>query len=150
METEGTIRLETVEKLTKDRDLVQRHIKFLTAARDKLKAKGELTAEDLATLYSIEDRLKDCKAYLDEIVPALAKAVAELSHSLRQMHDKRQSTLLFERYIVLRSIRDIAQEFGYPLTAVYEWHRKARDAYNAANGIPLYKDKRGRRNLYDD
>lgn len=31
METEGTIRLETVEKLTRDRDLVQRHIKFLTA-----------------------------------------------------------------------------------------------------------------------
>ena len=149
METEGTIRLETVEKLTKDRDLVQRHIKFLTAARDKLKAKGELTAEDLATLYSIEDRLSDCKAYLDEIVPALEKAVFELANNLRQMHDKRQSTLLFERYVVLRQIRDIAQEFGYPLSCVYEWHRKARDAYNAAHGIPLYKDNRGRRKLYD-
>lgn len=149
METEGTIRLETVEKLTKDRDLAQRHIKFLTAARDKLKAKGELTAENLATLYSIEDRLSDCKAYLDEIVPALEKAVAELSHSLRQMSDTKQSLLLFERYIVLRSIRDIAAEFDYPLTAVYEWHRKARDAYNAANGIPLYKDNRGRPKLYD-
>lgn len=149
METEGAIRLETVEKLTKDRDFVQRHIKFLTAARDKLKAKGELTAENLATLYSIEDRLSDCKAYLDEIVPALEKAVAELANSLRQMSDKKQSTLLFERYIVLRQIRDIAQEFGYPLTAVYQWHRQARDAYNAAHGIPLYKDNRGRRNLYD-
>ena len=93
--------------------------------------------------------MKDCKAYLDEIVPTLAKAVAELSHSLRQMSDKKQSTLLFERYIVLRQIRDIAQEFGYPLSCVYEWHRKARDAYNAAHGIPLYKDKRGRPKLYD-
>lgn len=149
METEGTIRLETVEMLTKDRDLAQRHIKFLTAARDKLKAKGEMSAENLATLYSIEDRLKDCKAYLDEIVPALEKAVTELANNLRQMSDKRQSTLLFERYIVLRQIRDIAQEFGYPLSCVYEWHRKARDAYNAAHGIPLYKDNRGRRKTYD-
>lgn len=150
METEGTIRLETVEMLTKDRNLVQRHIKFLTAARDKLKAKGEMTAEDLATLYSIEDRLKDCKAYLAEICPALEKAVFDLAHNLRQMSDKKLSILLFERYIVLRSIRDIAQEFGYPLTCVYEWHRKARDEYNAANGIPLTRDNRGRRRLYDD
>lgn len=150
METEKAVRLETVEMLTKDRDLAQRHIKFLTAARDKLKAKAEMTAEDLATLYSIEDRLKDCKAYLDEIVPALAKAVTELANGLRQMSDKRQSLLLFERYIVLRSIRDIAQEFGYPLTRVYEWHRKARDAYNAANGLRFTRDKRGRRRLYDD
>ena len=150
METEGTIRLETVEKLTKDRDLVQRHIKFLTAARDKLKAKGEMSAEDLATLYSIEDRLSDCKAYLAEICPTLEKEVFELSHNLRQMSDKKLSTLLFEHYIVLRSIRDIAQEFGYPLSRVYEWHSKARDAYNAAHGIPLYKDNRGRRRLYDD
>lgn len=44
------MRLETVEKLTNDRDLAQRHIAFLETEIERLKAKNELTADELLRL----------------------------------------------------------------------------------------------------
>lgn len=138
------MRLETVEQLTRDRDLVSRHVIFLTAERDKLKAKGELSADERLRLNEMESRLPDCKAYLAQLEPKLEKAIPILAQKIRQLPDETLSLILFERYILLKPIRTLSEKLNLNLTAIYALHTKARDAYNKREGIPLYKDNRGR------
>lgn len=143
------MRLETVEKLTRDRDLAARHVSFLTAERDKLKNKSELAADESLRLKEIETRLADVKIYFAQLEPQLQAAIVELSQKIRQLEDKKFSALLFERYILLVPLRTIAKNLNLTDTAAYEAHSKARDAYNTAQGIPLYKDNRGRKKWCD-
>lgn len=143
------MRLETVENLTRDRDLAARHISFLTAERDKLKNKSELAADESLRLKEIETRLADVKIYFAQLEPQLQAAIVELSQKIRQMEDKQQSLILFEKYILLKPLRTIAKKLNLNITAAYHAHAKARDAYNTAQGIPLYKDSRGRKRWCD-
>lgn len=143
------MRLETVENLTRDRDLAARHIQFLSGERDKLKNKSELTADESLRLKEIETRLADVKIYFAQLEPQLQAAIVELSQKIRQMEDKQQSLILFEKYILLKPLRTIAKKLNLNTTAAYQAHSKARDAYNTAQGIPLYKDSRGRKRWCD-
>lgn len=143
------MRLETVENLTRDRDLAARHIQFLSAERDKLKNKSELAADESLRLKEIETRLADVKIYFAQLEPQLQAAIVELSQKIRQMEDKQQSLILFEKYILLKPLRTIAKKLNLNNTAAYQAHAKARDAYNTAQGIPLYKDSRGRKKWCD-
>lgn len=143
------MRLETVEILTRDRDLAARHIQFLSAERDKLKNKSELAADESLRLKDIESRLADVKIYFAQLEPQLQAAIVELSQKIRQLEDKKISVLLFERYILLVPLRTIAKKLNLNITAAYQAHSKARDAYNTAQGIPLYKDSRGRKKWCD-
>lgn len=143
------MRLETVENLTRDRDLAARHISFLTAERDKLKNKSELAADESLRLKEIETRLADVKIYFAQLEPQLQADIVELSQKIRQMEDKQQSLILFEKYILLKPLRTIAKKLNLNITAAYHAHAKARDAYNTAQGIPLYKDSRGRKRWCD-
>lgn len=143
------MRLETVEKLTNDRDLAQRHILFLAAELESLKAKSELSADELLRLKEEKLRLSDCKAFLDDTERKLKEAIPELSRRIRQLDNELFSLILFERYVVLKTVKQLAYELDLNLTAAYAMHTKARDAYNAANGIELYKDPRGRRKGID-
>lgn len=138
------MRLETVEKLTRDRDLASRHIIFLSAERDKLKSKGELSADEKLRLNEIEPRLNDCKAYLAQLEPKLEKAIPILAQKIRQLPDEKLSLILFERYVLLKPMKTIAQELNLNINLVYSMHTQARDAYNTQENIPLYKDSRGR------
>ena len=106
------MRLETVELLTRDRDLASRHIVFLTAERDRLKEKNDLSADEQLRLAGIETRLNDCKLYLAQLEPQLEKAIPELAQKIRQLKDEKFSLLLFERYICLKPIKFIAQELN--------------------------------------
>lgn len=142
------MRLETVEKLTRDRDLAARHIKFLSGERDKLK-NSELAADESLRLKEIETRLADVKIYFAQLEPQLQAAIVELSQKIGQMKDKQQSLILFEKYILLKPLRTIAKKLNLNNTAAYNMHSKARDAYNTAQGIPLYKDSRGRKKWCD-
>lgn len=144
------MRLETVRNLTRDRDLAARHISFLSAERDKLKAQPELAADEALRLKEIESRLEDVTRYLAQLKPRLQNAIVELSEKIRQLPDKKQSLILFEVYVLLVPIRATAQILGLNDTAAYNMHAKARDAYNTAQGIPLYKDGRGRKKWSDD
>ena len=143
------MRLETVENLTRDRDLAARHISFLTAERDKLKNKSELAADESLRLKEIETRLADVKIYFAQLEPQLQAAIVELSQKIRQMEDKQQSLILFEKYILLKPMRTIAEKLHLNITAAYHAHAEARDTYNTAQGIPLYKDNRGRKRWCD-
>lgn len=143
------MRLETVENLTRDRDLAARHIQFLSAERDKLKNKSELAADESLRLKEIETRLADVKIYFAQLEPQLQAAIVELSQKIRQIEDKQQSLILFEKYILLKPLRTIAKNLNLNDTAAYQAHSKARDAYNTAQGIPLYKDSRGRKKWCD-
>lgn len=143
------MRLETVENLTRDRDLAARHIQFLSGERDKLKNKSELAADESLRLKEIETRLADVKIYFAQLEPQLQAAIVELSQKIRQMKDKQQSLILFEKYILLKPLRTIAKKLNLNITAAYHAHAKARDAYNTAQGIPLYKDSRGRKKWCD-
>ena len=144
------MRLETIENLTRDRDLAARHIQFLSAERDKLKNKPEqLTADESLRLKEIETRLADVKIYFAQLEPQLQAAIVKLSQKIRQMEDKQQSLILFEKYILLKPMRTIAEKLHLNITAAYNMHSKARDAYNTAQGIPLYKDSRGRKKWCD-
>lgn len=143
------MRLETVENLTRDRDLAARHIQFLSGERDKLKNKSELAADESLRLKEIETRLADVKIYFAQLEPQLQAAIVELSQKIRQMEDKQQSLILFEKYILLKPMRTIAEKLNLNITAAYHAHAKARDAYNTAQGIPLYKDSRGRKKWCD-
>ena len=144
------MRLETIENLTRDRDLAARHIQFLSAERDKLKNKPEqLTADESLRLKEIETRLAGVKIYFAQLEPQLQAAIVKLSQKIRQMEDKQQSLILFEKYILLKPMRTIAEKLHLNITAAYNMHSKARDAYNTAQGIPLYKDSRGRKKWCD-
>lgn len=144
------MRLETVENLTRDRDLAARHIQFLSGERDKLKNKsGRLAADESLRLKEIETRLADVKIYFAQLEPQLQAAIVELSQKIRQMEGKQQSLILFEKYILLKPLRTIAEKLNLNITATYHAHAKARDAYNTAQGIPLYKDNRGRKRWCD-
>ena len=143
------MRLETVERLTRDKDLATRHIQFLSAERDKLKNNPELTADGLLQLKEIELRLADVKFFLEQLKPQLQAAIVELSQKIRQLKDEKQSLILFEKYVLLVPLRKIAKALNLNDAAVYHAHSKARDAYNTANGIPLYKDSRGRKKWRD-
>lgn len=143
------MRLETVENLTRDRDLAARHIQFLSGERDKLKNKSELAADESLRLKEIESRLADVKIYFAQLEPQLQAAIVELSQKIRQIEDKQQSLILFEKYILLKPLRTIAKKLNLNITAAYHAHAKARDAYNTAQGIPLYKDSRGRKRWCD-
>ena len=144
------MKLETVSILSHNISQASRHISFLTAERDKLKNKPEqLTAEDSLRLREIETRLADVKIYLGQLKPQLQAAIVELSQKIRQMEDKQQSLILFEKYILLKPLRTIAKKLNLNITAAYHAHAKARDAYNTAQGIPLYKDNRGRKKWCD-
>lgn len=143
------MRLETVRNLTRDRDLAERHILFLSAERDKLKAKPELTEDEALRLKELESRLEDVTRYLAQLKPRLHDAIVELSEKIRQLPDKKQSLMLFEVYVLLVPIRATAQILGLNDTAAYNMHSKARDAYNTAQGIPLYKDGRGHKKWSD-
>lgn len=143
------MRLETVEILTRDRDLAARQIQFLSAERDKLKNKSELAADESLRLKEIESRLADVKIYFAQLEPQLQAVIVELSQKIRQMEDKQQSLILFEKYILLKPLRTIAEKLNLNITAAYQAHAKARDAYNTAQGIPLYKDSRGRKKWCD-
>lgn len=143
------MRLETVEKLTNDRDLAQRHIAFLETEIERLKAKNELTADELLRRKETEIRLSDCKAFLADTEHKLQRSIPELSRRIRQLDNELFSMILFERYVVLKTVKQLAYELDLNLTAAYAMHTKARDAYNAANGIELYKDPRGRRKGID-
>lgn len=139
------IRLETVEAITADRDLVKRHIAFLTAELESLKAKTELLADEQTRSEEIALRINDCKAYLETLEAQLPLAVAELSKRIRQLNNAKFSMILFEKYVCLHSLRDIAEKLGLTLNTIYHAHCNARDAYNLANGIQPYKDSRGRK-----
>lgn len=142
------MRLETVEQLTHDRDLASRHVIFLTAERDKLKAKKELSADEKLRLNEIEPRLNDCKAYLAQLEPKLEKAIPILAQKIRQLPNEKLSLILFERYVLLKPMKTIAQELNLNINLVYSMHTQARDNYNKQEGIPLYKDPRGRKSFY--
>ena len=142
------MRLETVESLTHDLHLAQRHVVFLTAGRDKLKAKNDLSADERLRLNEIETRLTDCKAYLAQLEPQLEKAIPELAQKIRQLADEKLSLILFERYVCLKPLKTIAQELNLNINVAYAMHTQARDSYNAQEEIPLYKDPRGRKSLY--
>lgn len=137
--------LDTVERLTHNRDLAKRHIKFLAMERERLLSKAELAADEQFRLRELETRLSDCTLYLSEIEPQLAEAVPELSRRIRELDDENLSLILFERYVMLKPIRQIARELELNLTATYANHTQARDKYNLLFGIPIYKDPRGRR-----
>lgn len=143
------MKLETVEKLTRDRDLAQRHFSFLSAELEVLNSKAELTADELLRLKEEKLRLSDCKAFLADTERKLKEAIPELSRRIRQLDNELFSLILFERYVVLKTVKQLAYELDLNLTAAYAMHTKARDAYNAANGIELYKDPRGRRKGID-
>lgn len=143
------MRLETVEKLTNDRDLAQRHILFLAAELESLKAKSELSADEQLRLKETEIRLSDCREFLAETERKLQEAIPELSRRIRQLDNELFSLILFERYVVLKTVKQLAYELDLNLTAAYAMHTKARDAFNAANGIQPYKDPRGRRKGID-
>lgn len=143
------MRLETVENLTRDRDLAARHIQFLSGERDKLKNKSELAADESLRLKEIETRLADVRIYFAQLEPQLQAAIVKLSQKIRQMGDKQQSLILFEKYILLKPMRTIAEKLHLNITAAYHAHAKARDTYNTAQGIPLYKDSRGRKRWCD-
>lgn len=142
------MKLETVEQLTRDRDLASRHVIFLSAERDKLKAKKELSADEKLRLNEIEPRLNDCRVYLAQLEPKLEKAIPILAQKIRQLPDEKLSWILFERYVLLKSMKTIAQELNLNINLAYSIHTQARDAYNTQEGIPLYKDNRGRKSLY--
>lgn len=143
------MKLETVSILSHNISQAARHIQFLSAERDKLKSKSGLTAEESLRLKEIELRLADVKAYSAKLEPQLQAAIVELSKRIRQLENKQQSLILFERYVLLVPIRTIAKKLGLNITAAYNMHSKARDAFNAAEGIPLYKDNRGRKKWCD-
>lgn len=142
------MRLETVEKLTRDRDLAKRHIAFLTAEHDHLKQKKELTADEQLRLQETEIRLSDCTLYLAQLEPQLEKAVSELAQKIRALDNENFSLILFERYILLKPMKLIATTLGLNQTAIYAAHTAARDAYNKAHNISCYKDARGRKAKY--
>lgn len=71
--------LETVEQLTHDRDLAQRHILFLSAELESLNSKAELTADEQLRLKEEKLRLSDCKAFLADTEHKLQRAIPELS-----------------------------------------------------------------------
>lgn len=139
------MRLETVEVLTHDRDLARRHVIFLNTERDHLKAKNELSAEEQLCLTGIESCLEDCMLYLASLEPQVAKAISELEQKIRQIENVFFSSLLFERYILLKPMKQIAQELNLKLNTAYAIHAKARDAYNLLQGITPYKDSRGKK-----
>lgn len=139
------MRLETVEKLTNDRDLAQRHILFLAAELESLKAKSELSADEQLRLKETEIRLSDCREFLAETERKLQEAIPELSRRIRQLDNELFSLILFERHILLRTIKETAGKLNLNMSAAYQLNCRARDAYNKQEGIPLYKDNRGRR-----
>lgn len=139
------MKLEIVEVLTNDRDLTKRHIDFLTAEYESLKAKTELLADEQTRSEEIALRINDCKAYLETLEAQLPLAVAELSKRIRQLDNAKYSLILFEKYICLNSLRDMTEKLGLNLNMIYQLHYKARSAYNVANGIEPYKDPRGRK-----
>ena len=139
------MRLETVEKLTNDRDLAQRHILFLAAELETLKAKDKLSADEQLRLKETKIRLSDCREFLAETERKLKESIPELSRRIRELDNELYSLILFERYVVLKTVKQLAYELDLNLTAAYAMHTKARDAYNLANGIQPYKDPRGRR-----
>ena len=143
------MRLETVEKLTNDRDLAQRHILSLAAEIESLKAKDKLSADEQLRLKETEIRLSDCREFLAETERKLKESIPELSRRIRQLDNELFSLILFERYVVLKTVKQLAYELDLNLTAAYAMHTKARDAYNLANGIQPYKDPRGRRKGID-
>lgn len=139
------MRLELVETLTNDKNLVQRHIAFLVSELEGLKAKPELPADEELRMKEIALRINDCKAYLETLEAQLPLAVAELSKRIRQLDNEKYSLILFEKHILLNSLRDMAEKLGLNLNMIYQLHYKARNAYNVANGIEPYKDPRGRK-----
>ena len=139
------MKLEIVEVLTNDRDLTKRHIAFLTSELEGLKAKSQLPADEELRLKEIELRLTDCANYLANLEEQLTLAVAELSKRIRQLDNELYSLVLFERHVLLRTIRDTASNLGLNLSAAYKLNCQARNAYNVANGIQPHKDPRGRR-----
>ena len=143
------MRLETVAILDNNIRQATRHIQFLSSERDKLKKKSELTAEDSLRLKELETRLADVKIYFAQLEPQLQAAIVELSQKIRQMEDKQQSLILFEKYILLKPMRTIAEKLHLNITAAYHAHAEARDTYNTAQDIPLYKDNRGRKRWCD-
>ncbi len=139
------MRLETVELLTHDRDLARQHVILLTAERDRLKAKNELSADEQLRLAGVESRLQDCTRHLASVEAKLEKAIPELEQKIRQIENAVVSSLLFERYILLKPVREIAQELNLCLNTAYSMHAEARKAYNLLQGIPPYQDRRGRK-----
>ena len=144
------MRLETVRDLTRDRDLAERHIQFLTAECQKLQEESPLSDETRLRLKETQSRLSDVKEYFAKLEPKLKAAIAALSQKIRELPNEKDSLILFEVYILLTPIRTAAKELHLNDTAAYNMHAKARDAYNTAQGIPLYKDGRGRKKWSDD
>lgn len=139
------MRLETVELLTRDRDLIKRHIFFLAAERDSLNAKNNLTADEQLRLNSLAPRIADSIKYLADVETRLLKAIPELDSRIKQLENNFFSTLLYERYVLLKSIKTVAKSLGITLTAAYAMHTQAREAYNLLYEITPYKDPRGRK-----
>lgn len=143
------MRLETVARLTNDRDLAKRHILFLSAELEVLNSKDELTADESLRLKETEIRLSDCKAFLADTERELQEAIPELSRRIRQLDNELFSLILFERHILLRTIKETAGNLNLNMSAAYALNCRARDAYNATNGIDPYKDPRGRKKGID-
>lgn len=143
------MKLEVVESLTRDRDLAQRHFSFLSAELEVLNSKAELTADEQLRLKETEIRLSDCKAFLDDTERKLKESIPELSRRIRQLDNELFSLILFERHILLRTIKETAGKLNLNMSAAYQLNCRARDAYNKQEGIPLYKDPRGRRKGID-
>ena len=139
------MRLETVELLTRDRDLLKRQVIFLSATRDRLKAKNSPDADEQLRFNGIETRLQDCIEYLAVLEHELQKAIPELEKNIGELENPAHKAFLFERYILLTPIKFIAEKLHVNLTAAYAMHTQARDAYNLLHEIPLYKDERGRK-----
>lgn len=144
------MRLETVEKLTHERDLAKRHLALLAEERATLKDSGELSEDEQLRLQELSVRYSDCKMYLAATEPQLKHAVPELARKIRQLENPQFSLLLFERYVLLKPLKEIGEKLHINQTAVYSAHDRARNAYNDFYGIPRYKDKRGRKKLYTD
>ena len=143
------MRLDTVEKLTTDRDLVKRHSAFLSSECERLQAKTELSADEQLRLKEIEIRLSDCKLYLAETERELQQAVPEPAKRIRQLGNEKFSLILFEKYVLLKRLRDISETLGLSPSATYNMHTAARDEYNKLFDIPPYKDPRGRKKCSD-
>lgn len=139
------IRLETVEAITADRDLVKRHIIFLSAEYEGLKAKTQLLADEELRLKEIELRLADCTLYLAKLEQELPAAIAELSTRIKRLGNLNFELLLTERYVLLKPMRVIAEELAMNVTAVYAAHNRAKKAFNEQNNLPFVQDPRGRR-----
>ena len=139
------MKLEVVEVLTNDRDLVKRHIGFLQSELESLRVKAGLLADEELRMKEIELRLADCTLYLAQLEQQLPKAIEELTTRIKRLSNLNFELLLTERYVLLKPMRVIAEELRMNVTAVYSAHNRAKKAYNEQNNIPFYQDPRGRR-----